>query len=86
MNTVRIDLSLEQLKEALRRLPPKEKLDLWRQLDADIDRQAIARRFDAALKATRKAYSQVDEEEVMKDALKATHEARNKAGHAKDRS
>lgn len=86
MNTVRIDLSLEQLKEALRRLPPKEKLDLWRQLDADIDRQAIARRFDAALKAIRKAYSHLDEEEVMKDALKATHEARKKPGHAKNRS
>ena len=86
MNTVRIDLSLEQLKEALRRLPPKEKLDLWRQLDADIDRQAIARRFDKAVKDIRKSYSTVDEEEVMKDAVKAAREARNKPGHAKDRS
>lgn len=86
MNTVRIDLSFNQLKEALRRLPSKEKLELWRQLDADIDRQTIARRFDAALKATRKAYSHLDEDEVMKDALKATHEARKKSGHAKNRS
>lgn len=86
MNTVRIDLSLEQLKEALRRLPPKEKLDLWRQLDADIDRQAIARRFDTAIKSIRKSYSAIGEEEVMKEAVKATREARNSPGHAKNRS
>jgi len=85
MNTIRIDLSFEQLKEALRRLPPKEKLDLWRQLDADIDRKAIARRFDTALKNIRKSYSAVSEEEVMKDALKATRETRAKYGHKKNR-
>jgi len=83
MNTVCIDLSFEQIKEALRRLPPKEKLDLWRQLDADIDRKAIARRFDAAVKNIRKTYAQVGEEEVMSDALEATHKSRAKPGHTK---
>ena len=86
MNTVRVDLSYDQLKQALRKLPAQEKLDLWRQLDADIDRPAIARRFDAALKAIRQTYSQISEEEVMTDALKATHETRAKSSHAKSRS
>jgi len=86
MNTVRVDLSFEQIKEALRRLPPKEKLDLWRQLDTDLDRQAIARRFDTALKAIRKTYAHVSEEEVMQDAIAATREARAKSTHAKNRS
>ncbi|MGC1378681.1 MAG: hypothetical protein WA821_20790 [Anaerolineales bacterium] len=86
MNTIHVDVSYEQLKQALRQLPPQEKLDLWRQLDADIDRPAIARRFDAALKTIRQTYSQVSEEEVMADALKATHETRAKSRHAKNRS
>jgi hypothetical protein len=86
MNTVRVDLSFDQIKQALRQLPAQEKLDLWRQLDADIDRQAIARRFDVALKAIRQAYAQVSEDEVMADALKATREVRAKSRHAKNRS
>ena len=86
MSTIRVDLSYDQLKQALRKLPAQEKLDLWRQLDAELDRPAIARRFDAALKAIRQTYSQVSEEEVMADALKATHEARAKYRHAENRS
>lgn len=86
MNTVRVDLSFEQIKEALRRLPQKEKLDLWRQLDSDLDRQAIARRFDTALKAIRKTYAHIREEEVLLDVIEATRQARAQAGHAKDRS
>ena len=86
MNTVRVDLSFDQIKQALRQLPPHEKLDLWRQLDSELDRQAIGRRFDAALKAIRQAYSNNSEEDVMADALKATHEVRTKSQHTKNRS
>ena len=82
MNTVSVDLSLEQIKQALRRLPPREKIALWRLLDEDIDRAAIARRFDASVKAIRKAYARVGEEEIMKDAVKAARAVR----HAKSRS
>jgi hypothetical protein len=85
MNSVRVDLSFDQLKQALRRLPAQEKIDLWRMLDADLDRPAIARRFDVAVKSIRKAYAHVSEDEVMTDALHATHAAR-KARHAKNRS
>jgi DNA-directed RNA polymerase specialized sigma24 family protein len=82
MNTVSVDLSLEQIKQALRRLPPREKIALWRLLDEDIDRAAIARRFDASVKAIRKAYARVGEKEIMKDAIKAARAVR----HAKSRS
>jgi DNA-directed RNA polymerase specialized sigma24 family protein len=82
MNTVSVDLSLEQIKQALKRLPPREKIVLWRLLDEDIDRAAIARRFEASVKAIRKAYARVSEDEVMKDAVRATRALR----HAKSRS
>jgi len=82
MNTVSVDLSLEQIKQALRRLPPREKIALWRLLDEDIDRAAIARRFDASVKSIRKAYARVSEEEITKDAVKAARAVR----HAKSRS
>ena len=76
MNTVSVDLSLEQIKQALRKLPPRDKIALWRLLDEDIDRAAIARRFEASVKAIRKAHARVSEEEVMKDAVKATRAVR----------
>lgn len=76
MNTISVDLSLEQIKQALRRLPPREKIAIWRLLDEDIDRAALARRFEASVKAIRKLYRRVSEEEVMKDAVKATRAVR----------
>ncbi len=81
MNTVSVDLSLDQIKQALRRLPPREKMALWRLLDEDIDRAAIAKRFEISVKAIRKAYANTGEEEVMADAVKATRATR----HAKSR-
>ena len=82
MNVVSVDLSLDQIKQALRRLPSQEKVALWRMLDKDLDRPAIARRFAASVQAIRKAYANVGEDEVMKDAVKATRQVR-KARHAK---
>ena len=57
MNTVHVDLSLEQLKQALRQLPPQEKIAVWRMLDGDLDREAIAQRFTSTVNAVRKAYA-----------------------------
>ena len=82
MNTVHIDLSLDQLKQALRELPAQEKIAVWRMLDGDLDRDAIARRFTTALNAVRKTYAHHSEDEVMADAVKATRAVR----HAKSRS
>lgn len=72
MSTIHLDVSFEQLQQAMRQLPAQEKMALWRMLDAEIDRAALARRFAQALAAIRKTYAQVSEEEVMADALKAT--------------
>jgi len=74
--TVCIYLSLDQLKKALRQLPENEKIAIWRMLDSDLDRDAIARRFTSALKAVRKTYVQHSEDEVMADAIKATRAVR----------
>ncbi|MBM3151284.1 MAG: hypothetical protein FJZ96_03625 [Chloroflexi bacterium] len=85
MNTIQIDLPIDQIQKAVRRLPAQEKLALWRLLDKDLDRPAIARRFASSVNAIRKAYAHIDENEVMKDAVKATRQVR-KARHAKSRS
>jgi hypothetical protein len=85
METVRLNLPLDQIKKALRQLPAQEKMALWRLLDKDLDRPAIARRFASSVNSIRKAYAPINEEEVMKDAVKATRQAR-KARHEKSRS
>ena len=85
MNTVSVDLSLEQISNALRQLPAQEKIALWRLLDKDLDRPAIARRFAATVTSIRKAYAHFSEDEVMVDAVKATRQIR-KARHVKSRS
>jgi hypothetical protein len=81
MNTAHVDLSLEQLKQALRQLPAKEKIAVWRMLNSDLDREVIARRFTSTVNAVRKAYADLSEDEVMADAVKATRAVR----HAKSR-
>ena len=85
MNTVRVDLSFEQLKQALLKLPPQQRMALWRLLDEGINRATIARRFDAATKSIRKANANVSEDEVMADAIKATRVVRVKTRHAQNR-
>ncbi len=85
MNTVSVDLSLDQIRRAVRQLPAQEKIALWRLLDKDLDRPAIARQFTLSINAIRGAYAHIGEDEVMKDAVKAMRQAR-KARHAKSRS
>jgi hypothetical protein len=85
VNTVSLEIPIEHIKQAVRRLPEQEKVVLWRLLDKEIDRTALSRRFSSALKAIRKAYAHIPEDEVMADAVKATRQAR-KAHHAKSRS
>jgi hypothetical protein len=85
MNTVSVDVSFDQIKKALRQLPAHEKIALWRLLDKELDRPAIARQFTSSVNAIRKAYAHISEDEVMKDAIKATRRVR-KARHAKSRS
>jgi hypothetical protein len=84
METVRMDVPLDQIKKVLLQLPPNEKIALWRLLDEDLDRPAISRRFASSVVSIRKAYPLVSEEEVMKDAVKATRQVR-RTRHAKSR-
>lgn len=74
--TVSINLPLADLAAALRRLPANEKIAVWRLLDTEIDRAAIAQRFSEALQAIRAAHSGADEDSVMAEVLQATREAR----------
>jgi flagellar biosynthesis regulator FlbT len=73
---ITVDLSLEQLVNALKRLPAGEKMVLWRLLDAEIDRPAISKRFAEALEAIRSAYPDAKEDEVMGDVMAAVREVR----------
>jgi len=84
METIRVNVSFDQIKQALRQLPPQEKMALWRLLDDDLDRAAIARKFASAVNSIRKTYSKVSESQAMYDAVKATREVR-KARHGKSR-
>jgi hypothetical protein len=80
METIRVNVTFDQIKQALRQLPPQEKMTLWRLLDKDLDRPAIARKFASTVSAVRKVYSDTSEDQVMSDALKATREARKGKG------
>jgi hypothetical protein len=84
MSTIQVNLSFSQIKEALQQLSPQKKIELWRLLDDGLDRTAIARKFDSALKAIRNAYSYVSEDEVTAEAVSAVRESR-KARYAKSR-
>jgi len=85
MNTVSVDLPFDQIKKALHQLPAQEKIALWRLLDEDLDRPAMTRRFASSVNSIRKAYANINEQEVMADAVKATRQVR-KAHNAKNRS
>lgn len=74
--TIRVDLSFEQLTEALQRLPQREKIAIWRLLDQEIDRSTISRQFAAALQNIRSAHLDKGEDEVMAEVLKAQQEVR----------
>lgn len=85
MRSISLDVSLEQIQKAMRQLPARDKMTLWRLLDEEIDRPAIARRFSTAVKDIRKAYARVGEDEVMADAVKAVRQVR-RARHAQSRA
>lgn len=85
METIQVNITFDQIKQALRKLPAQEKVELWRLLDTEIDRAAIEKKFASAVSSTRKTYSKVSESQAMYDAVKATREVR-KAKHGKSRS
>jgi hypothetical protein len=83
--SISVNLSIEQLIDAVRRLPDQEKITVWRILDQEIDRDAIALRFTEAVQAIRAGNPNVNEDEVMADVLQAIQEVRASRRNAQDR-
>ena len=73
MSTVTVDLTVEQIVAAVRRLPLQEKAALKKALEAELDDRLG--QLLAELWAENRSYS---EEEVMADVAKAIAEAKAK--------
>lgn len=71
-----LGLTEQDVADEVRRLPPDERIALWRLLDAEVDRTVIAQRFSEALRSIRAAYPTASEEEAAADALEAVRERR----------
>lgn len=76
METIQVNITFDQIKQALRKLPAREKVELWRLLDTEVDRAAVEKKFASAVRSIRKTYSKVGESQAMRDAVKATREVR----------
>ena len=77
MTRISIELTFNQLVAVIRRLPHKQKVALWRLLDAELKGdEEVLREFDAALAAIRAANRGVTEDEVMADVEQALREVR----------
>ena len=76
MTQVAIELTWEQLVSAVRRLPPERKLELWRVLTSEMDRDAIRQRFGEAVTAIRAASEGIPKHEVSADVAQAVEEVR----------
>lgn len=76
MAIVNVQLSFDQLRAAVRQLPQKHKMAIWRDLDAELNRDEIFREFGEALEDIRSANEGVTEDEVMADVSAAIREVR----------
>jgi len=76
MTTVTVELTYEQLRDAVRKLPSQQKTELWELLGDEIDVEAIRQRARQAVAEIREAYKHITEEEVMADVNAAVKEVR----------
>ncbi|MFQ5344155.1 MAG: hypothetical protein ACE5F6_21645 [Anaerolineae bacterium] len=76
MSQVTLEMNWEQFLSAIRRLPPERKLELWRVLASEIDREGIRHRFAEAVAAIRAASAEIPEDEVIADVAQAVDEVR----------
>jgi hypothetical protein len=83
--SISVNLSFEQLIDAVQRLPDQEKITVWRILDQEVDRNAIAMRFAEAVQAIRAGNPNVNEDEARADVLQAIQEVRASRHNAQDR-
>ncbi|MBI3913693.1 MAG: hypothetical protein HY327_05845 [Chloroflexi bacterium] len=75
MASVSLRLSVEQLIEAIRQLPFEERIKIRKVIDEN-SREEIERRFDEALRASRAANLEIDEDVLMEEINQAVHEVR----------
>lgn len=73
---VMVELSFEQITQAVQQLPPEEKRALWRMLDPLIDRATIQRQFSEALATIHAAHAPLSETEAQADVTAALQEVR----------
>lgn len=76
MSTVNIQLDLDALLAAIKRLPKSQKIQLWQALDAELNRDEINREFAQALEETWTANERHSEAEVNADIEMALREVR----------
>lgn len=76
MNTISIPLPLDQFERVILNLSHSQKIALWRLLDSEIDRVAIAKKFAKSVSQIRQAYQHISEDEVMQDVIQATRASR----------
>lgn len=75
-STVTIELTLEQLLSAIRRLPWEQKKIIWKALSDELSHAEVHQQFNAALHTSWAAHKGISEDEVMADALQAVAEVR----------
>jgi hypothetical protein len=75
MSTINIELTFDQLREAVRKLPKEERNKLLRELE-DLDLNEIRRRAGEALEEIWRANEGFTEDEVMADVDAALTEVR----------
>jgi hypothetical protein len=76
MSTVNIQLDLDELIAAIKRLPKSQKIQLWQALDAELNRDEINRELAQALEETWTANEHHSEAEVNADIETALREVR----------
>lgn len=73
--TITVELTTQQILQAIRQLPLEERLSLLQTLIRD-DKDELDRRFDNALAAVHSANQGLDEDTVMVELTRVVHDVR----------
>jgi hypothetical protein len=76
MESIRIELTFDQLLSAVRRLPKTLKIKLYEILKAELDHDDIEKEFRRALYEVREAYKHIPESEINADIDLALEQVR----------
>ncbi len=75
MRTIKFEVTLDQLINAIRRLSPEERRELVQTILKD-ERDDITRQFDEALAVSRTANPETNEDAIMEEINQVVHEVR----------